>query len=356
MEFDKTTTDRVLASLNHEEGDRVPIWTLLDNSAALRHFAPEGFDFSRFTSGDADTAALELTGHACRGLGIDVTFLCDTYVVNPFPRETAEHQTGSYDRHPIQTMADVEAFTPTIESYDEIAGDFVPKWRCAQEIVGPQTILVSQGSTCIEGACGMMGLELLSLAIYDAPESVSRIMEAYTELQRTKAQVYADHKIAPAYQVSCDIAYKGALMYSPEFLRREMVPRLRREFEPLKQAGIKLVLHCDGNLMEILDDLVDAGIDGLNPIEPTAGMDLAAIKKRYGKNLVLNGNVDANIGTVGTPEEVVEEVKRCIRDAGAGGGLCIDSGAGEIFPSFPIENVIAMCEAVHEHGRYPVAL
>ena len=349
-----TTKQRVLAALNHEEADRVPIWTLIDNAAVLRHFAREGFDFSQLDGEDAGDAVLELTHHACRGLGIDVTFVCDTWPVNPFPRETAKTVTSA-DTSSVESIADLKNYTPEVDSYDDIAQVFVPSLRSAQEIVGPETLLVSQGSSAIEGIRGLLGLELCCLAIYDAPRDVARIMDAYTELQRTKAQVYADHIDAPAYQVSCDIGFKTGTFFSPDFLRREAFPRLKRELEPIKQAGMKVIFHSDGNLMEVLDDLVDVGIDALNPVESTAGMDLGAIKKRYGKNLAFVGNVDANIATNGTPDDVVAEVRRCIRQAAKGGGLLIDSGAGEIFPDFPVENVIAMCDAVRRFGRYPIA-
>ena len=353
-----TTRERVLAALNHEEADRVPMWTLIDNSAVMRHFAPEGFDFS-FIDDDyedrVDTVAM-LTGRACRGLGIDVTFLCDWFVVDPFPHETRVAKSGSDHRTEFTSVDDVINYQPTMDSYDEFAARLLPRFRRAQEMVGPDVELVSQGGACIDGLRGLLGLEMLSLAMYDAPTHVSRILEVYAEGQRIKAQVYADNKLSFAYQVSCDIAYKGSLMYSPDFLRREVLPRFRREIEPVKEAGIKVVFHSDGDVTEILDDLVDAGIDALNPVEPTAGMDLGALKKRYGKNLAYVGNVDSNTLTHGTLSEVVEDTKRCLRDAAKGGGLLVDSGSGEIYPDFPVENVIAMCDAVREFGRYPIAL
>ncbi len=353
-----TTEQSVLAAMNHEQPDRVPIWTLIDNPAVLRRFAPENFDFS-FIDDDyddrVDTLA-QLTGCACRALGIDVTFLCDWFVVDPFPHEKSVTKSGSDHRDKFKSVADVANYKPQIDSYDEFAEKFVSRFRRAAEMMGPDVILVSQGGACIDGLRGTLGLEMLSLAMYDAPQHVSRLLEAYCEGQRIKAQVYADHKLSFAYQVSCDIAYKGSLMYSPDFLRREVIPRFRREIEPVKQAGIKVVFHSDGDVTEILDDLVDAGIDALNPVEVTAGMDIAALKKRYGRNLTYVGNVNAGILTFGTEAEVAEDVKRVIRQAGEGGGLFIDSSAGEIYPDYPLENVIAMCDAVRRFGQYPLSI
>ena len=129
---------------------------------------------------------------------------------------------------------------------------------------------------------------------------------------------------------------------------------LRACCEPLKRAGIKVIFHSDGNVMEILDDMIESGIDGLNPIEPIAGMDIAYLKKKYYKKLILVGNLDCSqILPLGTKEEVIEATKKCIRDASKGGGHFIGSSS-EITPSTPLENILAFYRTIHEYGRYPI--
>jgi uroporphyrinogen decarboxylase len=107
--------------------------------------------------------------------------------------------------------------------------------------------------------------------------------------------------------------------------------------------------------MEILDDLVEAGIDGLNPIDPSAEMDIGFIKQTYGDKLILVGNVDGSrILPFGTPDEVIEEVASCIRLASPGGGHFIQCGCGELMPDVPLENALAYFGAVKEFGKYPI--
>jgi len=350
-----TTQERVMAALGHEEADRVPIWTLIDNADVLRHFAPSDFDDTPLIKGQPGThdVLLDVTSRAAKGLGLDVTFLCDTWMMDPFPRENTDIQAYGATHSQFKSVTDLANFTPEIRPYEDIADNYVQTFTHIARAFAPEVMLVSQGGSCVEGAHNAIGLELFSMAIYDAPRDIGRIMDAYTEQQRIKAQIYADHKLAPAYQVSCDIAYKGSTLFSPDFLRRELVPRLAREIEPIKQAGMKVILHCDGDVSSLLDDLIEVGIDGLNPLEPTAGMDMAAVKSRYGKNLVLIGNADPNIVTFGSPEMINAEVKRCIRAAARGGGYFFDTGAGEIMPGLPVENVLTMCEAVRRFGQYP---
>ncbi len=117
---------------------------------------------------------------------------------------------------------------------------------------------------------------------------------------------------------------------------------------------MKVIYHSDGYVISVLDDMIDAGIDGLNPIEPLAGMDIGYLKKHYGKRLVLTGNLDCSqLLPLGTPEEVREGTRALLRTASPGGGHFIGSSS-EITPATPVENILAFCETVHEEGRYPI--
>jgi len=152
-----------------------------------------------------------------------------------------------------------------------------------------------------------------------------------------------------------DIAYKDRLIFSPRWLRRVFLPTLALLVEPLREAGVKVIFHSDGYLMPILDDLLEVGIAGLNPIEPLAGMDIGYLKRRYGGRLILVGNVDCSRTLpLGTVEDVRRAVRECVLAASRGGGHFIGSSS-EITPAVPLENVLAFFEACREFGRYPIA-
>jgi len=210
------------------------------------------------------------------------------------------------------------------------------------------------------GGCGfhatyaLMGQTLFSYAIYDAPAEVERLLEANTESAVRFARAAADARLCPIYFIGDDIAYKNRLLFSPKFLRRTFIRSLARTIAPLKAAGIKVIFHSDGYVMDLLHDMIDAGIDGLNPIEPIAGMDIGEIKRRYGRNLVLVGNVDCSqVLPFGSVDDVVAATKACIRAASPGGGHFIGSSS-EIVPATPLENVLAFYEACHTYGTYPI--
>jgi uroporphyrinogen decarboxylase len=348
-----TTKERVLATLNHQEPDRVPTWTMVDNSDIYRHFAPDGFDFSTLinTEDPFPPAFHGLYKKTFEALGIDVTF-CH---LNPFPREKIEGRTH-WRQTPFKDVSDVVAYEPRIPSYEDLVDGYVKSFREVQKVLEPHTMYIMQGTTAIQ-YYNVFGLELFSIAMYEAPEAITRILDAYSEGHRIQAQIYATHRLGPVYQVSCDVGDKNGTLFSPVYLRKEFVPRLKREIEPLKEAGIKVIVHSDGNITGIVDDLVDIGVDGINPLETSASMDLGLMKKRYGKNLVLIGNVDsANILPFGTPRDVEQDVKRCIREGAAGGGYFLDTGAAEIMPDVSVENILSMFDAVKKYGRYPISV
>ncbi len=350
-----TSEQRILAALNHEEADRVPIWTIVDNSDVLRHFAPEGFDMARVAPGVKEgrwRALMDVSKAALVGLGIDGTFLCGMSAIDPFPRDEADIKTSEWGHARFDTLDDLAAFSPELPEYDTVAASYTDLFPKARDILAPEITVGNQEETSLESLTGRVGIELMAYVMFERPAEVGRLLDAYSEGCRTRNRVVADNGLAKVWQVSGDIAYKGATFYSPAFLRKEYFPRLKRELAPFKEAGIKVIYHSDGDVTAVVGDLIEAGIDALNPIETTSGMDLAALKKTFGKDLSFVGNVDANVMCMGTTDDVVREVKRCVRAAAYGGGLMFDCAAGEIGPGFKVDNVIAMCDAVRQYGTY----
>lgn len=104
----------------------------------------------------------------------------------------------------------------------------------------------------------------------------------------------------------------------------------------------------------LLDDLVDAGFDILNPVQVSALDDMAVIKARYGDRLSFWGAIDTqHVLPFGTPDEVRQEVRQRIRQLGAGGGY-VAAAVHTIQPDVPPQNILALRDAVFEFGRYPL--
>jgi len=144
------------------------------------------------------------------------------------------------------------------------------------------------------------------------------------------------------------------LMMSPAHFRQFILPYLKRSIDAAHEMGVPFIKHTDGNIWSILDMMVEAGIDGIDPIEPLAGMDIGEVKARYGDRIAVIGNVDCSIVlTQGTREEVEEAVKETIAKASPGGGHILAS-SNSIHPAVKPENYVAMVEAARKYGNYPI--
>jgi len=156
--------------------------------------------------------------------------------------------------------------------------------------------------------------------------------------------------------LSDDYAGNESLFFSPAVFRTFLRPRLKRMVDAIHDEGGKAVKHSDGNLWPILEDIVNTGIDGLHPLEPVAGMDLAEVKQKYGDRVCLIGNVDCGyVLSEGSLEEVEAAVKECMRKGAPGGGYIISS-SNSIHSSVQPENYLAMIAATQKYGKYPIDL
>ena len=156
--------------------------------------------------------------------------------------------------------------------------------------------------------------------------------------------------------VTGDYATTKWPMLSNEHFAKHVIPVLKALVDEAKNRGAYFLKHTDGNIMPIIDMIIDTGIYGLHPIDPNAGMDLGEVKGKYGNRVCLMGNVDcAYTLTWGTVEEVREDVKRCMRQAARGGGyICMSSNS--IHSAVKTENYVEMVKAIRDYGKYPISI
>jgi len=149
-----------------------------------------------------------------------------------------------------------------------------------------------------------------------------------------------------------DLAYNPGPMMSPAHYREFIMPYHRDLCVAAHRRGLKIVKHSDGKLTPLVPLLIDAGFDGIHPIQPQC-MDIGQIKREFGKQACILGNIDCSFLLVfGAPEEVKENVKQTIAQAAPGGGYIISS-SNSIHPGVKPENYIAMVEAARKWGKYP---
>jgi len=146
-------------------------------------------------------------------------------------------------------------------------------------------------------------------------------------------------------------------MISPRMWREWLKPRLRRVLEAYRvsRPGIVLAYHTCGSVLPFIDELIEIGVQVLNPIQVTArGMDANWLKRTYGHRLAFCGGVDQRqVLPHGTPADVEQEVRRRIRELGAGGGYVL-APTHDIQADTPVENVLAVFEAARRWGVSPL--
>jgi len=187
--------------------------------------------------------------------------------------------------------------------------------------------------------------------IYRKPDEFKREMEEKIreEIENIKKQADAGAELV----FDCtDYCLKEGPFY-PLWVYKEMIfPFLKMLVDAAHKKGIFFVKHTDGNIWPIIDDLIATGIDALHSVDPSAGMSLSEVKMKYGEKVALCGNVDAASTMVyGSPKQVAEEARRCIRDAAAGGGYFLTT-SNCIYKGIPPINSITLSEVGRKYGRY----
>ncbi len=149
-----------------------------------------------------------------------------------------------------------------------------------------------------------------------------------------------------------DIGTQGGPLVRPELYRRVIKPRHRRMADAVKRHGKPILYHSCGSVYAFIPDLIDIGIDALNPVQVTAAdMDTRRLKQQFGADLAFWGGINTQkVLPFGTPQDVREEVRRRIEDLADGGGYVL-CAVHNIQPEVPPGNVVAMYDAALELGR-----
>lgn len=155
---------------------------------------------------------------------------------------------------------------------------------------------------------------------------------------------------------SDDLGTQDSLLISPGMYREYLKPRHQRLFSFIKKKAphIKVFLHCCGSIMPLIPDLIEAGVDILNPVQVSArNMDTKTLKKEFGKDLVFwGGGIDTQgILPHGSVKEIKDEVRRRIDDLAPGGGFIFNT-VHNIQADVPPQNIEAMLETLQEYGIY----
>ena len=201
-----------------------------------------------------------------------------------------------------------------------------------------------------ERAHALAGMEDLMVNMAENPEAVQTLLRRIADFDIRIIERYIEIGVEA---VRCQDDYGGqtSLLMSPRMWRKLIKPELARIYKVAREAGLIVFHHSCGNIMEIVPDLIEIGVDVLDSVQPKTN-DHAKLKALYGDRLSFMGGMDTHYAlSRGTAEEIEEDVKRCLRYLGYGGGYII--GPDNLIP-IPERCYRAYLTAGELYGRYPL--
>jgi len=338
------SVERVHAALRLEQPDRVPVVEFVIDEKVARRAVPG----CRDVADCMDRLDMDGVGCGARFAKVseqaDGTFVDEWGVTYKGNTEAVAHPL----RGPIATPADARAYAPPDPEAPDRLGQLP---ELIERYKGRRAILFHHRAAFMWSAY-LMGIDHVLMGFLAEPEMVETVMDKVLECNMAIVR-RAIRAGAEVIILGDDYASNHGPMMSPAHFERFILPRLKRMIDMIHEEGAFCIKHTDGDVYSLLDMIVAAGPDGINPIEPVAGMELAKVKQLVGNRVCITGNIDcARLLPHGTEAEVRQAVRQAIADAAPGGGYILSS-SNSIHSSCKPENFVAMVRACHELGRYP---
>lgn len=203
--------------------------------------------------------------------------------------------------------------------------------------------------TIFEPAYHLMNMENLLISIAYEDKKVDLLFDKIAEFSLTVAKE-AIKRGADWIWLGDDLGTQAGMIMSPDKWRLYLKPRMERIISEIRKVKSDMVIayHSCGSIVDIIPDLIEIGINVLNPIQPKAlNMDIYEIKRKYGKDITLMGNIDTqNLMKDATPEGVKKETRKLIDALSVKGGY-IFAASHTIQPDVPVENILAMVSEIN---------
>ena len=263
------------------------------------------------------------------------------------PEDVRNEIEGLPDADALERDFDVEAsadrYARAILAFREVAGDDILR-------------ISGFGHPNFMGSYGKWGYEAFLSAIALYPEHVERWFLHTGECARLQnlavVQAIRRYSLAPFVYNGDDICYNAGPMCSVEALRRFYFPALNHAVQPLHDAGVRIIWHSDGNILPIMDDLMEAGMWGYQGFQEETGPTLdvmASQRTKWGRRPILIGSVSVTRTLpFATADDVRADVDRCFATCSGGGFVLATSSS--FGPEVPVENILAMYERAKDHA------
>jgi len=380
-----TSRERVLAVLNHEIPDRVPIIIGASNATGISMptyqklkkvlgvESPDGFlyDWPELGTAKIDEVILERLHSDVRGVwDREPASIREKNAVrepgspyfNSWGVGSVEGDPGTWFPaiHPMadtHSIADVESYPwPDMNDPTRVAHVRAEAQKLAQE--NKYAILATPWLAFpLERAFALQRMDRFMLSLGRHPDFAKALLARLTDLCKTLMGNFLREcgDNIDMIKIGDDLGMQNSLLMSPKMYREILKPFHADYLAFIRShTRAKVFFHADGDVYPLIPDFIEMGVDILNPIQTSAGKmsDLEGLKKQFGRNIIFCGAIDTHrVLPFGTPDEVRMEVKRIINILGRGGGYMLAS-VHTVMSDVSPENVLAMVDAVDELGWY----
>jgi uroporphyrinogen decarboxylase len=377
-----TSRQRVLAALTHNEPDTVPMalgggpYGIVDDLyLRLIKFLNLGLPIPPFRSGHSisymDNRLLEKLGTDLRycwpGLlpnspvlpGADEDTFYDSYG-QVWKRALPYYHAGEGILNNASGVDDIERLVRWPNLSD-------PRWMAGvaerAQLLHEQTdyfvvmrMVASHGP--FQTACDLRSTETFLMDMALRPEFAQTLLDKITcTLENlVKLAMQAGGQYFNMIELpGDDYAGNTNTIMSPAMFRKFIKPCLARLVKVVKEfnPNVKIMLHSDGAITKLLQDIVDLGVDVIHPLEPLPATDLTAVKEKFGKQITFLGGIDISHAMPGGREDVITETKRRIAQLAPGGGYIL-APSNHLQADVPAENVVTLFETARQFGKYPI--
>jgi uroporphyrinogen decarboxylase len=343
--------ERVLAVFEHELPDRVPCWCGASEKFWAKAKKELNLDieglFLRFRDDFrrvfAEYAGPEFTLEHPRAT-------CRT----PFGIEREGYGYGQPLTHPLAeaTLADIEEYLWPDPGWMDVS-----KIKASAQVYNAQfAILGGDWSPFWHDAIDLIGMENLYIKMCSEPYIVDAVLkhlvDYYFEVSKNIFDAAAD--AMDIFFIGNDFGSQTGPLMSPEMFDRYMVPHLKRLCDLGHSYGLKTQMHCCGGVYELVPSIINAGIDSLHAVQTTCrGMELNKLKSEFGNKIVFNGGIDSHHILIEMDTQgVKEETRKVLEIMMPGGGYIAGASHDTILEETPVENILAMFDAIYEFGVY----
>jgi uroporphyrinogen decarboxylase len=365
-----THRERVIAALSHEQPDKVPIdlGSTRDSSIVVEgyerlrdHFGIQGeapltsqmmrvvdVDEGVLRPLDIDTRGIYPGGPADILIG-DARYRDEWGVERVRPADSYYYDQLSFPLAGQISIRNIARYPwPKPDHPARIEG---LKDRLQAIRAGGYAAVLNLPSACVHTSQYLRGFEDWFVDIAADRKLITALFDAVleTSLAMCRAILAEVGNDVDVLMGSDDLGVQGGLMVSPTAYRQLIKPRHRRYFQLMRDMSpAKIFFHTCGSVADIIEDLIEIGVDILHPVQVSAkGMDPEGLKKEYGSRLSFWGAIDTQrVLPLGSPDDVRAEVERRIEELGDGGGYVLGA-VHNIQPDVPVANILAM----YEHAR-----